>query len=178
MTSIGDASRDVIEAYVADQLGHHRMVDERVQARLARFQLSFPEVDLRQPCLSSHGRYVYNLHLVFVHDGGWCEVREDQLAATRDMIIGAAAKKRHRLSRAAILADHVHLTLGAPYDESPQDVALGYLNNLAYAHGMKPRFRFGYYVGTFGEYDMGAVWRRLASSHSSTDTGSAGAGEA
>jgi len=27
---------------------------------------------------------------------------------------------------------------------------LSYLNNLAYAHGMRPRYQFGFYVGTFG----------------------------
>jgi len=37
-------------------------------------------------------------------------------------------------------------------------VALSYLNNLVFAHGMKALFCFSYYVGTFGEYDMGAIW--------------------
>jgi len=54
----------------------------------------------------------------------------------------------------------VHLTLGAPYERSPEEIALSYLNNLAYAHGMQPVYQFGYYVGTFGEYDMDAVRRR------------------
>jgi len=40
-------------------------------------------------------------------------------------------------------------------------VALGYLNNLAYAHGMTALYSFSYYVGTFGEYDMGAIWSAL-----------------
>jgi hypothetical protein len=31
------------------------------------------------------------------------------------------------------------------------------MNNLAYAAGMKPIFKFGFYVGTFGEYDLGAT---------------------
>ena len=178
VTSVGDASRAVVEGYVADQLGHHHMVDSRVQERLARFQLSFPEVDLRVAHLSSHGRYLYNLHLVLVHDQRWCEVHEAHLATTRDMIVRAAHKKQHRLSRAAIMADHIHLTLGPAFDESPQEVALGYLNNLAFAHGMQPRYRFGYYVGTFGEYDMGAIRRNVAFSQGSTDAGSVGAGEA
>ncbi len=161
LTSIGSASRDAVEAYVADQLGHHRMADSRVLERLARFQLTFDEVDLSQPIFSSHGHYHYNLHLVLVHDRRWCEVREQWLEATRDMAIKVAKKKGHRLSRLALLADHLHLTLGVHYAESPGDVALCYLNNLAYAHGMQAVYQFGYYVGTFGEYDMGAVRRRL-----------------
>jgi hypothetical protein len=31
------------------------------------------------------------------------------------------------------------------------------LNNLAFVLGMKPWFKAGYYVGTVGEYDRGAV---------------------
>jgi REP element-mobilizing transposase RayT len=161
LTSIGDARREVVEAYVSDQLGHHRMADVCVQTQFTEFQLTFPDVDLSKPQFSSHGRYVYNLHLVLVHQDRWCEVDRGRLEVTRDMIINAAGKKRHRLSRVSLFAEHVHMTLGCRYDESPEDVALGYLNNLAYAHGMKEAYRYGYYVGTFGEYDMGAVWGTL-----------------
>lgn len=37
----------------------------------------------------------------------------------------------------------------------------GALNNLIYGEGMKPLFEFSYYVGTFGEYDLGAVRHAL-----------------
>ena len=162
LTSIGDVKREAVEAYVADQLGHHRMADDRVQERLAQFQVTFPEVDLSQPAFSAHGQYIYNLHLVLVHQQRWCEVREDRLEATRDMIIRVAREKDHRLSRISLCADHLHLTMGCPYEASPAQVALGYLNNLAYAHGMAEVYRQGYYVGTFGQYDMGAAWRALS----------------
>lgn len=62
LTSIGDVKREAVEAYVADQLGHHHMVDERVQERLTQFQLTFPDVDLSQPVFSAHGQYIYNIH--------------------------------------------------------------------------------------------------------------------
>jgi hypothetical protein len=31
------------------------------------------------------------------------------------------------------------------------------MNNLAYVMGMKPVFQSGYYVTTFGEYDLGGA---------------------
>jgi REP element-mobilizing transposase RayT len=161
LSSVGEVRQEEIENYVASQLGHHRMADERVQERLAAFQLEFPEVDLAEPFFSSHARYVYNLHLVLVHNGRWCEVREDRLMRTREMILGIAKKKKHRLSRAAILSDHVHLTMGCAIEETPEAVALTYMNNLAYAHGMEPLFYHSYYVGTFGTYDLGAIRRLL-----------------
>ena len=73
------------------------------------------------------------------------------------MIASVAAKYDHRISRVGLLADHVHLTLGCVIDQSPEEIALGFLNNCAYAVGMKPIFQFGYYAGTIGEYDRGAV---------------------
>jgi len=57
------------------------------------------------------------------------------------------------------VADHVHLTLGAQPKESPAEVALRYMNNLAFASGMKPIFEFGYFVGTFGEYNLKVIPR-------------------
>jgi REP element-mobilizing transposase RayT len=157
LRSIGSATRTVVEGYVADQLGHHRMADPDVQKRLARFQRSYPDVDLSQPSFSSHGEYWYNLHVVFVNDERWMEIRESVLEQRLVTIEAAAVKHGHRLSRAAVLADHVHLTLGCEISESPEQVVLGYMNNCAYVCGMKPEFRFSYYVGTFGEYDRGAV---------------------
>ncbi len=161
LSSVGEVRQEMIETYAATQLGHHRMADARVQERLQDLQMEFPEVDLSEPIFSSHGRYVYNLHLVVVHDGRWREVREDRLRRTRDTILGVAMKKQHRLSRAAILADHLHLTLGCAINESPEAVALAYMNNVAYAHGMEPLFCHSFYVGTFGTYDLDAVRRLL-----------------
>lgn len=56
------------------------------------------------------------------------------------------------LAEAGVLSDHVHLVAGCPFEESPQEVALGFLNNLTYAHGMKPIYQDGGFVGTVGEY--------------------------
>lgn len=157
LRGIGAATREVVEEYVTSQLDHHPMVDPRVQQRLTRFQQSYPEVDLKQPQFSAHGKYWYNLHLVLVNDERWMEIREKVLETLFATIERAAAKHSHRVSRLALLPDHVHLTLGCGIGDSPEEVAIGYLNNCAYAIGMKPLYQYSYYVGTFGEYDRGAV---------------------
>ena len=176
LSAVGDAKREVVEEYVASQLGHHCMADPRVQERLQTYQLAFPDVELAKQQLSSHGAYVYSLHVVLVHEGRWNEVREEQLDKTRDMVLRAAQHKQHRLSRLSMLADHLHFVAGIPFRQSPQDVALAYMNNLAYAHDMQSVFCASYYVGTVGEYDTGAIWTSLASSRGPTDTGSAETG--
>ncbi len=64
-------------------------------------------------------------------------------------------------------ADHVHLAMGCSIDRSREELALSYLSNCAYACEMKAVFRFGYYVGTIGEYDRGAVVLRPGSTGTS-----------
>ncbi len=155
--SIGSANREVTEGYVSTQLNHHKMADSRVQDKLKKYQITYPEVDLSQLIQSSHGRYIYNLHLVFVNNGRWMEIREEHLEKVSNMLMNVAEKKGHRLSSSGILADHIHVALGCKINEAPGEVALSYLNNLAYAQGMKPIYQSGYYAGTFGNYDFGAI---------------------
>ena len=161
LSAVGDARREVVESYVAAQLGHHRMADPQVDAAFERFQFTFPDVDLGNRQHSSHGVYIYNLHVVLVNEGRWSEVRESELAKTGNMVKRVADRKKHRLSRLSLLADHIHFTAAIPPDQSPTDVALAYMNNVAYAHGMKAVFRPSFYVGTIGEYDTGAIWNTL-----------------
>ena len=155
--SVGAATRSVVEDYVAKQMDRHPMADLRVQDLFLQYQKSYPAIDLSQPVCSAHGRYWYNLHLVLVNDHRWMEIRSTVLEKLSRMIDRVAAKYDHRISRVGLPADHVHLTMGCVVDQSPENVAMNYLNNLAYAVGMKPYFQFGYYAGTIGEYDRGAV---------------------
>jgi hypothetical protein len=87
----------------------------------------------------------------------WMEIRDEVLEGRLTMIERASARHGERLSRVGMLPDHIHLTLRCAAQRLPQDVALSYLNNLAYARGMRPEFKYGYCVGTIGEYDRGAA---------------------
>jgi REP element-mobilizing transposase RayT len=155
--SIGRVTRETVEGYVASQLEHHVMADPRVQERLRRFQIHCPQIDLSKARQTSHGLYWYNLHVVLVHRERWAETREDVIRGVHDMIVAACSAKGWLLSRAAILADHIHLAVGCTLAAAPLDVGISLLNNLAYVHGMRPVFQFGGYLGTFGDYDQGAV---------------------
>jgi REP element-mobilizing transposase RayT len=159
LRSIGSTRREKLDHYLASQLQHHRPADPRVEARLESYQIHHREVDLMKAERTSHAIYWYNLHLVFVNDERWQEVRAEPLQRLRNMIEAASRAKGHRLSRAAIVPDHIHLTMGCKLEESPQEVALSYMNNLAYASGMKPVFKYSYYAGTFSEYDLGVIPR-------------------
>jgi REP element-mobilizing transposase RayT len=157
LRSIGSGDREAIEGYIAGQLGHHPMADDRVQRRLHSHEAQYPKADLSAPRASAHGQYWFNLHVVLVNEGRWMEIRDDVLAGLGRAVESTAAKHRHTLSRRAILPDHIHLAMGCPEDQSPEEIALSYMNNCAHSCGMKPVLKHSYYVGTFGEYDLGAV---------------------
>lgn len=159
LASVGSTKREKLESYVAQQIEHHQYADPRFRAFLGRFQIVRANVDLSQRQATSHALYTFNLHVVLETQPGMSAYGEPTLQAWHDMIQRASLSKGHRLSRASILPDHIHLLVGCKHDESPEQVALGYLNNLAHACGMKPVFRYSYYVGSFGEYDLGGIER-------------------
>lgn len=152
--SVGSANQQVLEEYISGQVQKHPMADPRVQARFARYQVD-RAVDLNAARRGSHGQFIYNLHVVLVRSERHRIVDEESIARVRQVILRASGKKGHLLRKAGILSDHIHLALGADLNESPSEVALGYLNNLAYVEGQRPVF--GAFLGTFGEYDRGAI---------------------
>ncbi|MEZ6095859.1 MAG: transposase [Pirellulaceae bacterium] len=159
LRSIGSATRETVERYVDDQLGHHAMADPMVQTRLNKYQRRFP-VDLSRVCSSAHGRYWYNLHLVLVNQERRNEVRADKFSSLLTMIERCARKYEHRISHVAVLCDHIHLVFGANITESPEGIALKYLTNCEVVCEMRPIFKFSYYVErsasmTLGGFDVG-----------------------
>lgn len=158
LESVGSAKQTVLDAYLARQPLRHPLVDLRSQETLEAQQIYQPDVDLTAMRYSAHGQFLYNLHLVVEHEGGWCTVDVPFWQRTRGMLLGICKKKNLLLGRAGVAGNHLHLALGCGIEDAPGAVALCFLNNLAYGHDTKPIYRFGYYAGTFGNFDLGALW--------------------
>jgi REP element-mobilizing transposase RayT len=161
LVSTGSANLSTVENYVNGQLEHHPLASSFSMERMKPFSQSFDGVDLSQPIQSSHGQYILGLHLVFVHAQRWRTVNEDFQKKTQAAILGTAKKKLHRVSRISILPDHTHITLGFGYQESPEAIALSYMNNIAFKHEMQPFLMHSYYVGTIGPYNINAIRQQL-----------------
>ncbi len=157
--SIGSTRRDKVEQYVASQLEHHFADDPRLKALLADLQIINPDVDLSQPRFTAHARFRCNLHLVFARAPAHREERTELHEQVRNMIRSVASANGHLLSRLALLPDHMHIVLGTSMDESPQSVALCYMNNVCGVYDFQPVLRPSFFVGTIGEYDLGAITR-------------------
>jgi REP element-mobilizing transposase RayT len=160
--SIGKVRGEIIQGYVRSQTQRHAMADAQVQTRVNALSIAGLGVGLFEPQQNSHAQFCYNLHLVLVNRERGPELRPGILERRRERLVAIAAKKAHRVGNGQILADHLHVTLGWNLGESPRDVAIGYMNNLAYAEEMKSIFEFGFYAGTIGKYDLNAVRRGLA----------------
>jgi REP element-mobilizing transposase RayT len=159
--SVGAANAETLDRYVAKQPRRHPMADARTQQRIQALQYHDPAVDLADIRTSSSGQFLHNLHLVLENAEGWHDCREESLFKMREMIVRSSSAKQYRLARVGLAANHIHIILGCDITDSPQTVALGFLNNLAFAREMRPIFKFSYYVGTFGRYDRQAIRNNL-----------------
>ena len=157
LRSFGTQERDVIEHYVAGQTGHHQMASERSQRIFEALRYVDPQSDLSVAQKTSHGDYWYNLHVVVVNAQRWCDVNESRLERIQQVLLQSGLKKRWRISRLSILADHLHATVGCPLEFSPESIVLSMMNNIAWVHEMKPILPFSAFVATFGEYDHRAI---------------------
>lgn len=162
ISSVGEAKCDVLQNYLSRQLEHHRVSDERAINLLTEFSVHQPKIDLKTLRSSGHSKYSHNLQIVFENDGRLADIRPESLALTQSMFLAACLKKGWLLARLALVTNHLHSLIGCGINDNPRTVALSLMNNVAFAHGMKPLFASSYYVGTFGAYDHGAILNSLA----------------
>lgn len=155
--SVGENNREQVESYIAQQVTKEQFVDSRFSNFMKQFTLAEPGIKLQEPIETNSGRYWYNLHVVLVTDWRMRFTDERSLNLIAQTCDKVAVKKSCDIASRSLMPDHVHLGLRANIEQSPEETALGFMNNIAFAFGQKSIFRPSYYVGTFGEYDMGAV---------------------
>jgi REP element-mobilizing transposase RayT len=149
--SIGHNVGEAVENYIARQAVKEPLADERFRALLQRLCVNRSEVDLSRPTETRSGRYWYNLHLVLVLAERYRVGDEEFLTRLRDTALRIADKKGYGVATLAVMPDHLHVALRGNLEQSPEETALAYLNNLAYALGRRRWWEAGYYAGTFSE---------------------------
>ena len=158
--SVGDNTTAEVEAYIARQVGKAHFIDPQFHKMMEEFTVLCPEVDLSRPSESARGRYWYNLHVVLVVVERSRIADRQRLEIIRDGCFRIAAKKGHTIAALSAMPDHLHIALRGNIEHTPQEIALGFQNNLAYLLGQIPIWNAGFYAGTFSEYDMGAIRAR------------------
>ena len=155
--SIGDNTAEQVEAYITKQVRKERFVDPEFARKMQEFTVIDPKVDLSKPSHSGSGRYWYNLHIVIEVVERLQTLDLGQLEIVRDGCLKIAVKKKYVISRLSAMLDHLHLAVRGDHAQSPTDVVLAFQNNLAFLLGQEKVWHETFYVGTFSDYDMGAV---------------------
>ena len=156
--SVGENRRVDVERYIQEQVRRERFADPNFERKLKSFSIVNADVDLAEPTASARGRYWYNLHLVLVTEFRHRMTDFDQLALLRDTCNRIAVKKGFAISTLSLMPDHLHIALRGNIEQSPAEIGRCFQNNLAYV--VEDRLWMdGFYVGTFGEYNMDAVRR-------------------
>lgn len=155
--TIGDNTRQQVEAYIANQVPNEQFADPRFAESMRGFTVKDPSVRLQDPTATLSGRYWYNLHLVLVTESRMRFKDRSSLERISRLCKAIADKKHHLLAIRSVMPDHLHLALRGNLEHSPQEIALAMMNNLAFAFGQNAIWRPGYYMGSFSEYDMNAV---------------------
>ncbi len=160
LRSVGRNTRETVENYVRDQVTKEGFVEEGFAERLKSLQHEDSTAKLSEPATTASGRYWYNLHLVLVTAERYRVADGSTLQKLSDGCLKIAKKKGYAISQLSVMPDHLHIALRGNVEESPHGIALAFQNNLAYLIGQQRIWMDGYYVGTFGEYDMKPIRAR------------------
>jgi hypothetical protein len=127
-----------VENYIHNQVSNELLADQRFREMLASLTVVDPQVDLSLPTETNSGRYWYNLHLVLLTSARYRIGEEAMLVTIKETTLRICAKKGYRASTLAVLPDHLHLALRGAVEQSPEEIALSLLNNLAHVLDRQP----------------------------------------
>ncbi|MFZ2654649.1 MAG: transposase [Victivallales bacterium] len=154
---IGENTADEVTGYIAKQVAKEELADERYREILQKYTEVKRSLDLSDPRQTKSGMYWYNLHFVLVVSGRYRIENEESFEKLKTCSFKIAEKKGYEIKALSVMPEHLHVALRGNIEQSPEEIVLAFQNNLAYVMGMLYFWEFNYYVGTFGEYDMGIV---------------------
>lgn len=158
--AIGKNQTNEVANYVSKQVDKQPFVDVKFTQMLKGFTTVNSTKLLQEPSRSNSGRYWYNLHLVLVVAGRGRLGHEADFAKLDRIVAATADKYQHDLAVRAWMPDHLHVALRGNINQSPADIALAIMNNTSYAVGQDAIWQYGFYTGSFSEYDLGGLKSR------------------
>ncbi len=178
--SLGENVDRSVEGYVRKQVRKEGFVDPRYVAKMDAFTVENDAVELSDPVATASGRYWFGLHLVVVMAGRRRLVDYELMGKIRDTCLAIGRKKGCGIKAVSVMPDHVHVAVKGNIELSPEEIALSYLNNLAFVMGRNRVWKDEYYVGTFSKYGMGTIrdlFNRLGIEGSSPPAGKPAGGQ-
>ena len=157
LRSLGNNTADDVQDYIRKQVNAALFCDADYAASLKQFTRVWDDHESQSPIEVASGRYWYQLHLVLVVDDRH-RIRDlDFLGKIFETSQAIALDRGYRLAAISVMPDHLHISLRGSVADSPESIALAYLNESCRRLNANGLWRPSYYVGTIGMYNMNAV---------------------
>jgi REP element-mobilizing transposase RayT len=157
LRALGNNTTADIQGYIRRQVDSAQFCSLDFAHDLKQYTRVWQDEELHAPIEVSSGRYWYLLHLVLVVDGRHRIGSLDFLGHLFEGCQAIALERDYLLGGLSVMPDHVHLCLRGVVADSPEAIALGYMNESCRRLGVAGLWRPSYYVGTTGAYNMNAV---------------------
>ena len=163
LRSIGYNKKQEVENFISNQVQEARFVDPRFEEILGHCTSDEPATDLKSPSMNRRGAYWYDLHLVLVSRS------RQKISSHRDFDLidhslrECALVNGLTMSSRSLMPDHLHAALRGNTSMSPLEISVEIMNSTSKAVG-RSHWQDGFYVGTFGEYDIEAIRKIIAKS--------------
>ena len=159
LRAIGNNTMADVQQYIDRQVDSAQFCSEKFAQELKQFTRVWQGEHLDAPIEVSSGRYWYLLHLVLVVDGRHRIGNLDFLGRLFDACQAIATDRGYLLGGLSVMPDHLHVCLRGAVADSPETIAISYMNASCRKLGAVGLWRPSYYVGTTGAYNMNAVRR-------------------
>jgi REP element-mobilizing transposase RayT len=156
--ALGANTNKIVAEYIKKQISKENFADNRYRKYLSQFTFENLSHDISEPYKSHSGRYWYNIHLVIVIEKRDYQItRSDVFEQIHNYLLKIAEKKKCIIAKFAIMPDHIHIALRGNIELSPYEIALSFLNNLAYLLRKGRFWSNEFYVGTFSSYALDQI---------------------
>jgi REP element-mobilizing transposase RayT len=157
LRAIGNNTTDAVQDYIGRQVDSAEFCSSEFARDLKQFTRVWEDLDLHEPLEVSSGRYWYLIHLVLVVDGRH-RIRDlCFLGELFEACQAIALDRGYRLGGISVMPDHLHMCLRGAVADSPEGIAIRFMNETCQRLGVVGLWRPSYYVGTTGAYNMNAV---------------------
>lgn len=154
--SVGENTSAVVQQYIQNQAFKEECADPRFRIALEAFTSVSHDRILTEPSKSGSGLYWYDLHVVLVTVHRFRLTDTETLGRIHHTAATVAEELGCAMAAISVLPDHVHLALRGALECSPEKIAVAFQNALAQAAGCRA-WSDEYYLGTFTDYDLGAI---------------------
>jgi len=160
LRSLGSNTAMDVREYIRNQVDAAQFCDSDFAESLKQFTRVWDGEQIGQtPIEVTSGRYWYHLHLVLVVDDRR-RIRDlSFLGGIFESSQAIALDRGYVLNSISVMPDHLHVCLRGAIADSPEAIALVYLNETCRMQSANGLWRPSYYVGTIGVYNMNAVRR-------------------